>query len=262
MMDKLVVKEQFNKQAVNFNNWAVTQDEKIHQSLYNFFGLEPDEHLLDVACGTGAFSVYAAQKSRAVQGVDISEKMIEIAVENAKGKNLKNARFLCCNVEKLPFESNSFDCVISKAAFHHMNNYQAVFAEMVRCCKKQGRVCIHDIVLYDLALLDNFFEELECEIDISHNLTLSKEEIIKLYQEKGLKILRLFESTPELNFIDYLNHAIQSGQAKEKINELVNSGLKKAEIAHWLLMKNGKLFWKRKVLTIVGQKQDKNMRSE
>ena len=254
MTDNLKVKEQFNKQAANFNDWPVTQEEKIHRALYNFFGIKADERLLDFACGTGAFAVYAAQRTKAVQGVDISEGMIEIAVESAEQRVLKNIAFLCCDVEKVPLESDDFDCVISKSAFHHMKNYKTVFKEMIRCCKKQGRIGIEDVISYDDKKTDDFFEKLECEIDISHNVSLPKTEIINLYKKNGVEIFRLFESISELNFIDYVNHAVQTEDAGQKISTLLETGLKDDQISKWFVTRNNALFWRRKVLTIVGRK--------
>ena len=254
MTGNLKVKEQFHKQATNFNNWSITQDERIHRSLYNFFGIEAGDRLLDFACGTGSFAVYAAQRTKAVQGVDISEKMIEIAVESAKQRNLKNIKFLCCDVEKVLLESDSFECVISKSAFHHMKNYKTIFKEMKRCCKKQGRIGIEDIISYDDKNLDDFIEELECEIDESHNLSLPKLELINLYRQNDVEIFRLFESISELNLIDYVNHAVQPEKAREKIIDLLNAGLRDDQISHWFVTRNDSLYWKRKVLTIVGQK--------
>ncbi len=254
MKENLLVKEQFNKQADNFNEWSITRDEKILQSLYDFWDIQKNDRLLDVACGTGAFAVYAGQRTRAVQGVDISENMINIAIHNAKRQQLKNVSFLCSDVEKLPFESKSFESVISKAAFHHMKNYRRVFREMVRCCKQQGRICLHDVVKYGEKTPDDFFEELERQIDISHQVSLSKQQIIDLYHENNIKVLRLFESTPELDFTDYLHHAVQTANAAEKIGQLVKTGSQNREIAAWLATRNNTLFWKRKILTIVGQK--------
>lgn len=254
MSENLTVKEQFNKQSTNFSNWPITQDQRILGSLFNFCDIKPGDRLLDVACGTGAFAVYAAQRIKAVQGVDISEGMIKIAVESAKQRNLKNIRFLCSDVEQVPFESDYFQCVISKSAFHHMKNYKIVFQEMKRCCQKQGRICIEDIVSYDDKKLDDFFAQLEFEIDHSHHLSLSKLEIINLYKQNHVKIIRLFESIPQLNFFDYMNHAVQTENARQKINQLLKAGLKDNQIAKWFVTRNDTLFWKRKVITIVGEK--------
>ena len=254
MTNNLHIKEQFNKQADKFNRWVVTRDEKILASLYDFAGIKNKDRLLDFACGTGAFAAYAAQRAKFVQGVDISEKMIEIAVENAKHFQLSNIDFLCCDVEKVPFPDNSFQCVISKSAFHHMKNYQTVFAEMVRCCQKKGLICIEDIITYDDKVLDQYFESLECAIDISHNLSLPKLEIVNLYKHNGVKIFRLFESTSLLNFGDYVNHAVQTAEARERINTILREGLQDSYISPWFVTQNNILFWKRKIITIVGEK--------
>jgi len=252
--DSLLAREQFNKQAVNFNNWAVTQDERNHRFLYDFFDLAESDRLLDVACGTGAFSVYAGRKIRAVWGVDISEKMVEIAVESAARNGLSNVNFLCCGVERLPFADSSFECVVSKSAFHHLQDCQTVFREMARCCRKLGRVGIQDIVLYGDNRLDSFFEALERKIDLSHNRSLSKEETVELYRQNGLKVTRLFESVSELRFDEYVSHAVQTAEAKEEIRKMISRGLKDTGISRWLVERNGVSYWRRKVLTIAGEK--------
>lgn len=254
MTVNLQVKEQFNKQAEKFSQWAVTGDERIHRSLYSFLGIKEDDRLLDFACGTGAFAVYAAQRAKAVQGVDISEKMIEIAAESARQRGLNNIDFWCCDVEKVPFANESFQCVISKSAFHHMKNYKRVFKEMVRCCQKQGRICIEDIISYDDNVLDQYFEELECKIDNSHNLSLPQLEIINLYRQNEIRIFRLFESIALLNFVDYVNHAVQTEKARKKISNMLKEGLKDNRISQWFVTENNILFWKRKVITIVGER--------
>ena len=254
MSNSLLVKEQFNIQAANFDDWHVTQDERILQSIYNFFGLGVNDNLLEFACGTGAFAIYAAQRIKSVQGVDISEGMIEIAVKNAKQRSLDNIRFLCCDVENVPFENDSYECVSSKSAFHHMKNNKLVFKEMKRCCKEKGKICIEDIILYDDKKLDDFFENMELKIDKSHYVSLSKLEIINLFKQNNINIFRIFESISELNFFDYVNHAVQTAEGRMKVNDLLEKGLKDSSISKCFITRDNTLYWKRKVLTIVGHK--------
>lgn len=254
MSTNLIVKEQFNKQAAKFDDWHITRDEKILQALYNFFGLETHDNLLDFACGTGAFAIYAAQRIKSVQGVDISDGMIEIANQHAWQRSLNNINFLCCDVENVPFASNSYECVSSKSAFHHMKNNKLVFQEMKRCCKENGRICLEDIILYDDKKLDRFFENMEFEIDKSHNLSLSKLEIVNLYKQNDIKILRVFESISELDFNNYVNHAVQTEAAKTRINDLLELGLQDRQISKVFIKKDNTLYWQRKVFTIVGHK--------
>ena len=254
MGPNVLVKNQFNKQAQNFSDWSITQNLRILQALFNFCGLKPGDNLLDTACGTGAFAIFSARRIKELRGVDISEGMIEIAKKHAAENNLENIRFACHDVEQIPFGDNLFSVVVSKSAFHHMKNYGRVFAEMLRCCKEGGRICIEDIVAYENQELDDFFEKMEIAVDASHHLTLSKKNIFDLYKQNRVKVLRLFQSESKLHFFDYVNHAVQSSSSKQKIDELLEIGLNDKDISQCFTIENETLFWKRKVFTIVGQK--------
>lgn len=53
MAESWNVRDQFNKQATKFDNWTMTQDEKTHQFLLEFYDISATDKLLDFACGTG-----------------------------------------------------------------------------------------------------------------------------------------------------------------------------------------------------------------
>jgi len=89
MAESWNVRDQFNKQATKFDKWTITQDEKTHQFLLEFYDIGAADELLDFACGTGAFAIYAAQRAKA-WGVDISERMIEVATTNFQSNSHKN----------------------------------------------------------------------------------------------------------------------------------------------------------------------------
>jgi len=103
---------------------------------FDFVGISENDKVLDVACGSGDFSVFIAKRVKRVCGVDISGGMIKIAKKQARINNLDNIHFECHDVEHLPHESHSFTVVVCKSAFHHMKNYDNVFKEMIRCCRK------------------------------------------------------------------------------------------------------------------------------
>lgn len=77
--------------------------------------------LLDVGCGNGSYlKLFKCQ----VTGIDPSEKLIK----QYKGKH----KFICGCAEKLPFENNSFDVVISLTAIHNFNDVRKGMEEMER----------------------------------------------------------------------------------------------------------------------------------
>jgi ubiquinone/menaquinone biosynthesis C-methylase UbiE len=253
-MKNTLIKEQFNKGARNFDNWSVTQNEKIMRGIADFCDLTHSDNLLDMACGTGAFSIYAAAIVNSVTGVDISEGMIGVAQANAGKRNLENVSFYCRDVEDIELGDALFSVVVSKSAFHHMRNYQQVFRKMARYCQSGGRICIQDIMSYDDQTRDGFFEEIESLVDISHYQTHSKRDFYNLYKENGIKLLQLFESESKLDFYDYIGHVTQSAMNYRKTLELLREGLDDPAIAACFLEAEGRLLWRRKVCTIVGRK--------
>lgn len=65
-------------------------------------------YVLDLACGKGRHSNYLASKNMKVLGIDLSEKNIEFATENAH----PNAKFQVGDMREIPFE-NTFDIVVN-----------------------------------------------------------------------------------------------------------------------------------------------------
>jgi tRNA/tmRNA/rRNA uracil-C5-methylase (TrmA/RlmC/RlmD family) len=101
MNTKEIVKRQFDIQAQNFSNWSVTKNQEYMQAYFEFIGFEREDELLDVACGTGEFSVFCAKRIKRVHGIDISKGMIGLAQENALASGLENITFECHDVEHI-----------------------------------------------------------------------------------------------------------------------------------------------------------------
>jgi len=250
-----IIKRQFDKQAQNFSNWSVTKNTEYQKAYFDFCEISPQDTLLDFACGTGDYVIAAAPIVKYVHGVDISRGMIEIAKKQAKQANVKNVRFLCHPVENTPFEDESFSIIICRSAFHHFHDYDRIFNEMLRCCQIGGRISIQDIVAYSNEKIDNFFEEFENEVDISHHKTLSKEFIKAFYTQRKIKIKNTFKIEVDIHFQDYLGHAQQSEESKSKISKLLEKGLRDPDISKNFFVKNQNLFFKRDVFVILGEKK-------
>jgi ubiquinone/menaquinone biosynthesis C-methylase UbiE len=249
-----IVKRQFDKQAKNFSSWSVTKNKEYQEAYFKFCEIVSQDTLLDFACGTGDYAIAAAPRVKYAYGVDISKGMIEIAKNKAEQLNVKNVSFLCNPVESTPFEDESFSIIMCRSAFHHFHAYGCIFDEMVRCCQTGGRISIQDIVAYPDEKIDNFFEEFEREVDISHHKTMSKEFIKTLYAQRSITIKKTFEVEVDLNFQDYIGHARQSEESKTRISKLLEKGLNDPDISKYFFIKDQNLFFKREVLGILGEK--------
>ncbi len=253
-MSNQVVKEQFNKQAENFANWSVGKNEEYLNGYFDFCDIQKNDNLLDVACGPGKFAIFISKRISETRGIDISEKEIEIANQLAEKFGLTNVKFNCNDVENLPYRDDSFSIVVCKSAFHHFKNPKKVFQEMIRCCNKGGKISIQDIRAYDNKYINDFFEQFDKLIDISHNKTLTELEFNQLYLDKHITKLRDFKLELDLNVREYIGHAIQDLPNKSKIEELLKIGLDDKQLGDFLFEKNGELYFKRPVYLIIGTK--------
>ena len=80
-----------------------------------------------------------------VYGIDISEGMIEKARQNATKFEIKNVRFLRCELEKIKLANGIADLVISNCTINHATDKEAVWSEVYRILKKGGRFVVSDI---------------------------------------------------------------------------------------------------------------------
>ncbi len=75
-------------------------------------GLEPYFTVLDYGCGVGRWTLwFARQVHRVIGGVDISQKMVETARQEADTADIRNVEHHTVRELPLPFENGAFDLV-------------------------------------------------------------------------------------------------------------------------------------------------------
>ena len=99
--------------------------------------------ILDVACGTGDVGFEILRKhSVSITGVDLSPKMVKLAQEKTKKRNLNNITFIEGDAENLSIESNSIDCLTISYGFRNIANYEKALEEFYRVLKPGGKLGI------------------------------------------------------------------------------------------------------------------------
>ena len=103
------------------------------------------ERILDLATGPGEPAMSLARlvgPDGRVVGVDLSEKMIELATHIANERRVDNAEFRVMDAEHLDFPDGSFDAVVSRFGFQIFTRPEAVAKESFRVLRTGGRIVV------------------------------------------------------------------------------------------------------------------------
>lgn len=111
--------------------------------------------ILDVACGTGTYTLALAKMGYDMTGVDISQGMIDIARANARRQRLNTAFYVADMMDLSDFGSNSFDGVMCMGnSLVHLPDEASVLAaleEFQRILKYTGKLLLQ-IINFDRIL--------------------------------------------------------------------------------------------------------------
>lgn len=108
-------------------------------------GLPIGARVLEVAPGPGWLAIEMARSgSFHVSGVDISKTFVALAAEAADREGVA-IDFRHGDAAELPFEPDSFDLVVSQAAFKNFSRPGAAVAEMHRVLRPGGTAVIQDM---------------------------------------------------------------------------------------------------------------------
>ena len=105
--------------------------------------------VLDVACGTGDFTIEIAKKVSAgseVIGVDISEGMMEIGKEKMLKAGV-TAEMTVADCEALPYDQNTFDRIAVGFGVRNFEHLDLGIREMCRVLKPDGKLVILELSL-------------------------------------------------------------------------------------------------------------------
>jgi len=102
--------------------------------------LEPVEgrDVLEIACGTGRFTVMLAERGADAVGLDISAAMLGQGRQKAQSTDVTGRlEFMRGDAGRLPFPDDSFDSVFAMRFFHLADTPVSFLAEMRRVSREQ-----------------------------------------------------------------------------------------------------------------------------
>ncbi len=175
------VKRSFKKQAEKIGAYHMSKTEYTDY-LIKRIGAKGNEHALEVAAGTCICGRALAPFVKDITCLDLTEEMLAQGKKLAEESQINNIYFHQGNAEELPYETESFDLVITRLSFHHFTNPEKSFREMQRVLKKGGKLIVWDMEATEESLRE-IDDKIERMRDPSHTRILSREEFEKLFEK-------------------------------------------------------------------------------
>jgi ubiquinone/menaquinone biosynthesis C-methylase UbiE len=142
---KLKAETTYNLASDHFDDAPLHFWERYGRKTVDRLALTPGASVLDVGCGTGASALWAAAKvapEGQVIGVDLAERLLDIARRKARQRNLHNVEFRKGDMGLLTFRNGSFDAVVCVFAVFFVTDMVSQVAELWRLVRPGGQLAI------------------------------------------------------------------------------------------------------------------------
>jgi ubiquinone/menaquinone biosynthesis C-methylase UbiE len=130
------VAEEYEEKRFSRGGRLIDRREK--RAVLDAIGPVADKNVLEIACGTGRFTVMLAERGADIVGLDISGAMLQQGRQKARDAGVADhLEFMRGDAGRLPFPDDHFDTVFAMRFFHLADTPATFLSEMRRVAKEQ-----------------------------------------------------------------------------------------------------------------------------
>jgi len=130
------VAEEYEEKRFSRGGRLIDRREK--RAVLDAVGPLEDKNVLEIACGTGRFTVMLAERGADIVGLDISAAMLQQGRQKARQAGVADhLEFMRGDAGRLPFPDDHFDTVFAMRFFHLADTPATFLSEMRRVAKEQ-----------------------------------------------------------------------------------------------------------------------------
>jgi ubiquinone/menaquinone biosynthesis C-methylase UbiE len=129
----------FGEIAREYDDWYNTEagqkiDEIEKRTFLKYLEKISTRHIVEIGAGTGHWTSFFAEKGYCVTAMDVSDKMIEVALS----KDIPDSVFFRGDAINLPFPDNSVDAVVAVTSIEFVPDRNKAIEEIKRILKPDG----------------------------------------------------------------------------------------------------------------------------
>jgi putative AdoMet-dependent methyltransferase len=135
---------------------------KESEAIIEMLELGGDSTVIDIGCGTGAFTLHAAKICKKIYAVDVSKPMLDYTRQKAQKEGLKNIEFYHSGFLTYMHCAEPVDAVVSAVAMHHLPDFWKLIAlrRIYDMLKLSGKFFLTDVVFsFDVCNYENCLNE-------------------------------------------------------------------------------------------------------
>lgn len=171
--------------------------------------------MLDLGTGPGYLPIEIAKRNPRIRivGIDLCETLIRTARANAGKARLSGQLFFeTGNAAALPYKGNCFDMVISTGMLHSLRDPVAVFREVFRLLKPEGKALV-----YDPACVSSQIDRRKWRASLSFRDRFFLKLFSSLGLHKPIKPYTRNQITPMIRAAGFRRYRVEEGSGEIKI---------------------------------------------